>query len=67
VGSQALTINEMLVTSHLTAALISLFNLLKYTSNFTYHQIEHLQILHSDYIPFVCSQEKKQHLSTYTS
>ena len=32
-----------------------MFNLLKPTGYYTYHQVEHSKILHADYIAFMCS------------
>jgi len=43
---------------HLFLFLKYIFNLLKPASNFTYHHIEHLQILHVDYIPLICAENK---------
>jgi hypothetical protein len=34
--------------------LICLFNLLKPTGYYTYHQVQHLKILHAGYIVFMC-------------
>jgi hypothetical protein len=35
--------------------LMCLFNLLKPSGYYTYHQVQHSKILHADYIVFMCS------------